>query len=649
MTVNALLVLAATIAPSHAQEWNPPNLVANPGFEDVTTAGFPQGWSGDAKVYSSVTAPVHSGQRALQFVNSDPERYLLCTQSVPLKRGRIYEVSVWVKTEGIEGDDTGATVCLEWYTADGKYIGGCYPAGIKGTRDWTQIKTTSGRIPANAANCSVVCYVRQHMTGKAWWDDVEVRQWREPPLHTMLLEPHYRGEIGPERRPIEVAATLKLADYDLKPSGVTLRAEVTGQAKTVATQETRPRSAEVTLRLPSRGLASGKCELRVTLVERKDHRPLASETWPLRVVEAADLAGRVSYLDEHNRLIREGKPFFPLGMYWGGIEEADLRLYADSPFNCLMPYGAPDKAKMDLAQSLGLKVIYSVKDIYHGSEYCPKDIKTTDDERRFIEARAKELRDHPALLAWYLNDELSLDYLDRLEAHQQWLEELDPGHPTWVVLYQVGEVESYVRTFDAIGTDPYPIPEAPARRAGDWTRTTVQGVHDRRPVWMVPQVFDWGCYRTRESEKAGLRPPTLPEMRSMAWQCIAEGAKGLIFYSFFDLRRDTTVPFDEQWSKVKEMAAEIKAMAPVILSTEPTPPISAPPADWLHWTTRRVGRTVYLMAVNDERVAHRASFELGRTPKRVRLAGADAKAEVHGTHLEAELDRFGVNIYQLEF
>ena len=37
-----------------------------------------------------------------------------------------------------------------------------------------------------------------------------------------------------------------------------------------------------------------------------------------------------------------------------------------------------------------------------------------------------------------------------LEAHQQWLEELDPGHPTWIVLYQVGQLQLYRKTFDVV-------------------------------------------------------------------------------------------------------------------------------------------------------------------------------------------------------
>ena len=99
---------------------------------------------------------------------------------------------------------------------------------------------------------------------------------------------------------------------------------------------------------------------------------------------------------------------------------------------------------------------------------------------------------------------------------------------------------------------------APARRAADYTKRSVESVMGSRPVWMVPQVMNWAVYRKTEEEKRGLRPPTLAELRSMSWQCLTEGAGGLIYYSFFDLKKDTTVPFETQWGIAKQVAGEIK-------------------------------------------------------------------------------------------
>jgi len=652
MRVALALSMLATCCLWAADDWEPPDLVQNPGFEQTDQTSAPVEWDAPGAVYSTVTSPTHSGGRALQFVNDNPDRYVLCSQKLPLEPGSMYEVSAWVKTEGIQGEDTGATVCLEWYDAEGVYLGGHYPPGVKGDSDWRVVRSQSGRVHARAATCTVTCYVRQGMTGKAWWDDVSVRRYRESPLATLLTWPAYRGEMtrGPKR--IVVRADLSLRDYGLELSDTVLRLYVADSQgrPTGVSRELSPPAESSTVTLSARDLPSGAYTLHVTLLAASTGRQLASEQWRIRVPDPRATTPRTSYIDRHGRLIRDGKPFFPLGMYWSGINQQDIEVYATGAFNCLMPYGAPTEEQMALAHSHGLKVIYSVKDIYHGSKYCPESIKSPEDERPFIEGKARQFADHPALLAWYLNDELPVRYMERLEAHQQWLEELDPNHPTWVVLYQVGTVGKYARTCDVMGTDPYPIPSSPARRAADWTRLTIDAFEGSKAVWMVPQVFNWAVYRKDEAQKKGLRPPTFEEMRSMSWQCIAEGARGLIYYSFFDIKRDELVPFEEQWGYCKQMAAEISDMIPVIMSVEQAPLIRASSPEWLHWTTRQVEDTTYLIAVNDEGRRHLKTFRLPATPRSISLRGGDGPIRLRGgNRLTAMLEPFAVHIYELEF
>jgi hypothetical protein len=70
---------------------------------------------------------------------------------------------------------------------------------------------------------------------------------------------------------------------------------------------------------------------------------------------------------------------------------------------------------------------------------------------------------------------------------------------------------------------------------------------------MVPQAFSHSSYNKGTAH----RSPTAQEMRSMSWQCIAEGATGLVYYSWFDLRKSPDVPFAEQWAHLREIIAEI--------------------------------------------------------------------------------------------
>ncbi len=606
------IVLAAALASAGEA----PNLAANPGFEEVEAgSSLPAQWRGSDQVYMRDITVARSGNASLKFQNADAGRYVLCTQPIELEAGARYELSAWVKTENIVGNESGATLCIEYKDAEGKYLGGAYPSGVTGTRDWTLVQGLTPRIPEDkAGSCSLACYVRKGMTGTAWWDDISVRRFREAPLSAVLKSPNYRDEItrgGP--RDVLVFVELNLQDYELEPEDVAVHYAVypeNGDSPLLSGQMPPLTATTFDIPLRARKFKPGVNRVEVVLLEKSSDEALATET--LHVTRNDERVTRAVDIDEHKRVLVDGRPFFPLGMYWSGIDQEQLDVYADSAFNCLMPYGMPTQEQMDMVQAKGLKVIYSVKDIYHGSSYCPKAITSREDETAFIQGKVEAFRDHPALLAWYINDEMPSSMLDRLTERKVLLEQLDPDHPTWVVLYQVDELRRYLPSFHVIGTDPYPIPTRPVALAGQWTRKTVDGVHGARPVWMVPQVFNWANYKKTADEKAQHRAPTLEEMRSMAWQCIAEGANGLVFYSWFDLRKDPTTPFEEQWARVKQVASGIAPLAPVLLSVEEVPAIETSEAPWLNWTAKKYERIVYLIAVNNEPEKHVATFNLSR-------------------------------------
>jgi hypothetical protein len=626
------------------------SLVRNPGFESPGQKGLPAEWAGLPDVYQRDETVSRSGKASLKFTNNDPKTYVICSQPLSLQAGRMYELSAWVRTRGIRGSESGATLCVEWYGQDGKYLGGAYPAGVKGDTDWTCVKGVTSRIPAEAKGISLGCYVRQGMTGTAWWDDVCVRRAHEDPLSTVLLSPPYRGKItdaGPEQ--IRVRAELNLIDYDLALKDVALGWSIVSEAERAecgrGTLSETP-TARTDVVIPAKGLAEGAYRVEVILTRRTTGQVLGSRSH--RIVRVPASAGRTAAcIDGHNRLIHEGRPFFPLGMYWGSINKDELAIYADGPFNCLMPYGQPSPQQMDLAQEKGLKVIYTVKDIYYGTDGCPKDIRTDADEQAHIKAKVEAFGRHPALLAWYLNDELGVEMMPRLVGHRRWMEALDPHHPTWVVLYQVDNVRQYIDSFDVIGTDPYPIPDRPAAMAGEWTRKTVAAVCGARPVWQVPQVFNWACYRATEAEKKRCRPPTFEEMRSMAWQCIAEGANGLIFYSWFDLRRDTARPFAESWPLVKRMGQEIKDLIPVLLSVESAPSITVEPASGLCHRVWQSGDTTTVVVVNSGTEARTTRLGFPSRPASIVERGSGERPAVdERPGVRVDLKPLEVKIYQ---
>jgi len=638
-SVVALLTLLAVCSPCTAvQQWDcpvGPNLVRNPSFEEVEQ-GKPSDWRAP-NGYGIDTETSRSGQHSLRYSNDDPERYLLCTQQIDLKPGSMYEVQAYVRTAGVAGRDSGALVCVEWTDDDGKWMGGHYPEGRRADAPgWHELRGVF-QVPEGAAHATISCYLRKGATGTAWWEDVSVRLWRQRPLDVLLISPNYRGLIfdgGPSC--VEMRVDVGALDPGYGKVGLVARLTSDEREEVIAHQVVvDPTEGPMDLRLPVPELAPGSYWLRTTLLHRATGETLDEV---VQGIERREGRRPTCYIDQHNRVILEGEPFFPLGMFWSRVSEEELRAYTEGPFNCLMPYGSMDREKMDLIEKAGLKIIFSIKDDYYDTTWCPDFIQSEADEGGAVRRQVQAFRDHPALLAWYLNDERPLSMLPRLEAHQRWVEEEDPNHPTWTVLYQVDEVRKYTRSFDVIGTDPYPIPDHGPSQAGEWTRKTREAVSDARSIWMVPQVF-----RRRGKE----RPPTLAELRSMAWQCIAEGADGLVFYSWFELRNDQQYPFAERWEEVKTVAREINEMVPVLLSIDPVPEIVVCAPEAVHWTTRAHDGGLYLFLVNDSESPVTASIRLPDWPGRVTLGDRDVSVDADGV-LTVEMEPLGVQICRVE-
>jgi hypothetical protein len=611
---------------------------------------MPVNWNGDWAVYGHDGSVARTGKASLRYVNDDPKRYRLCGQGVDAKPGSKYRFSVWVKTQDIAGNGSGATICLEWYDKAFQWMGGTYPDGIKGTCEWTKVEGFAS-VPAEAGGCTLTCYVRQGMTGTAWFDDVELVRVTDPAMRTMLVSPVYRGRItaaGPKA--IRLRAYLNLADYGLKFRDVRLTGELRDAAGNVVRSGLFPKlqtDQPADLSILATNLPVGTYTVVARLLGPGER--VLQETRHEVVRLADDFKPRAT-IDEYRRLLLDGKPFFPIGMYWGSIEEADLKVYADSKFNCLMPYGSPNKGQMDLAHGYGLKVIYSIKDYYAGSAWCPESIKTEADEEPAVREVVRQFRDHPALLAWYLNDELPQLYMSRLETHQQWMVEEDPHHPTWVVLNQVREVGDYIRTFDVIGSDPYPIAWNSASMAAKWTMEMFSQAGASRPLWQVPQAFNLINYDEAGQQKG--RTPSYVEKRSMAWQCICEGALGLVFYSWFDVKRNPDVSFETQWLDLKKIAAEIDQAAPVLLSVEPIPLVTVQcrPDNprWLHWLVRSYGGKLYIFAVNNGDGEGRAAFFIGRRIKTVRVPAENRSIRSNGMSFQDDFKKLDVRMYVLE-
>ena len=85
----------------------------------------------------------------------------------------------------------------------------------------------------------------------------------------------------------------------------------------------------------------------------------------------------------------------------------------------------------------------------------------------------------------------------------------------------------------------------------------------------------------------------------MAWQCIAGGANGLVFYSCFDMKRlPPPDSFEARWPQLCRVAEEIKRYMPVMLSPKPEPKFAHDGPELFGVRAWEHDGKTYLLAVN---------------------------------------------------
>jgi hypothetical protein len=153
------------------------------------------------------------------------------------------------------------------------------------------------------------------------------------------------------------------------------------------------------------------------------------------------------WIDRKGRTIVDGKAFFPLGMYWGKVEADKLEKYAEGPFNCLMPYTRATREHLDMCGEKGLMAFINLKNETLNSAWARRRKITSQKEvDDFFEAEINKVKDHPALLAWYVNDEAPTTEIPERTHLYSLFRRLDPNHPTWAVLDRLHDLREFIPT-----------------------------------------------------------------------------------------------------------------------------------------------------------------------------------------------------------
>eukprot|EP00040_Diaphanoeca_grandis_P012514 m.63461 g.63461 ORF g.63461 m.63461 type:complete len:709 (+) comp23285_c0_seq1:121-2247(+) len=634
---SGLISIGTTLPMTETHRITSKNLIRNPEFHDDGTGPISPAASWVANIHlfskSSTGLKFDGGQAAtqpqcLQFV---PHRRVgdqnpcwcsqIVTDAVPGGRYRILAV--------IKGKPT-AGVTVQW-TKAGNWYGGSYPSPVNHTSPDDVWRNVSQEfvVPLDADHGNVwVSLFDGYMTptngSVSLWKFVELIEIPPPKLRAVVLSPSYRGRVTatlPEKLSLRVWIQLpsvpvlevRLVDIEHQDETLAKVSLLWPNTEGVPVDLQFVEDPRTLLTIPGKYLVIVQCLSATNLTTSNlisaavaTTTVLATTTHSIYRIADAAPAPRV-LIDDDQRLVVDGKPMFPLGLYYSayapdGMNATTLKMIGESPFNTIMPYdtGLNNTATseyLDLCQLNNIKVI-----VDNSADLGVSDAAALE--------RVHALRHHEAVLGWYTSDERGLDWLEGLLMRYKTIMEADVDHPTWSVFTggQVGHLEDFMDGFDAVGTDPYPIGDGKGSNASlvrDWTTYSVNGVSGARPVWEVIQAFNHNNTCCPLWPKDGyFRSPTESELRSMAWQSICAGANGVVFYSFFELLKPSpqNLTFAEQWHHVSTVAGEIEPHGDVLLrALAPSPHVNTD-SPWrmtrAHWYDEAAG--VYMLyAVSD--------------------------------------------------
>ena len=422
-----------------------------------------------------------------------------------------------------------------------------------------------------------------------------------------------------------------------------------------------PRESETRVAIPAQGVGVGEYAVVVDLKHKG--RRLARNRMPLHGYGPHPNEVRV---DANLNTLINGRPFLPTGFY--SVPAEHLQRVAEAGFSAVLTYSSGTehlKTYLDEAARVGLKVVVHSPGLWFGK----------GGEKKLREAVAI-LRDHPALLGWYLIDEPGLDRkgatpadLARLYALMQ---KLDPYHPTFTVYCRPQEFAAYKDTHDVFMCDPYPVGHQPLSYVAEWTELAKAAMRGQKPVHVVPQSFG-----SEKGPQVWWRLPTAAEEICMGYLALVHGAKALFYYRFDVQQYDKSLadqgkwPWPtigylpelrpETWAGFEKLGPQLKRLSSVLLSPEPKAEITVTPEEpTLHVALREHRGTRYLFAVNPHgrvidakiTVEGLAAEIVQRLAEGSAGAAADPVAERQiAVKRGAFLDRFGklaAHIYRFE-
>ena len=343
----------------------------------------------------------------------------------------------------------------------------------------------------------------------------------------------------------------------------------------------------------------------------------------------------------NGRIEVDGQPFFPFGFYhvtfYGDAARlmADLRTIGDAGFNTLHAGYLPTHnhgAVLDEAARLGVRVL---------SEF--------GEDPANLAALINQYKDKPAVLGWSIADDVDNGRHTPAQVRQLHVQAkaADPRHLTYISGYRptgsgYPNIGNFMDATDLAAIQTYPVDRAPVNLVSTAVRSAVAaGASQGRPVIANNQTFAW----------PGRRAPTPAEARNMTYQSLAAGAKGIIYYTFFD--GGIHLPTDEPalWAELRSLVPEVNRLAPALLNGVRSELVADRGGDAYATAWSYEGRVYVVVANSSASGAKAFSLQLPAGtlgPAQPLFAGRPAGMTFAGGRLSGTVGPHDVHVYVLD-
>jgi hypothetical protein len=346
-------------------------------------------------------------------------------------------------------------------------------------------------------------------------------------------------------------------------------------------------------------------------------------------------------------LIVNSRIFLPFGFYcYSAVyptlpeEETVKGFNMISPYQKILPETLKErKAYMDRCAQLGMKVHYNLLSVSEGGGVSSKIEGISESEKRErLISEIKTFMDHPALLAWYISDEPNGNKIppEQLEEIYRTVKDTDPWHPVSVVfMAPFTASKKYADALDIVMADPYPVPNGSVSQVGDVSKLLIAEFEGIKPVWIVPQAFGGGEWWERE--------PTIQEMRTMTYQAIVNGARGIQYFVRHGL--NSFPKSISTWNECGRMALEIAEITPWLLSDEKTLQVKTSSKNVLISSAVHDGQLL-IIAVNKVNSPQKLDISIsGSTFNSARVLFENRSVSIYSGIFSDYLTAFGSQVY----